>query len=98
VRRRAFHDPRAFAGRSKVQQHSLFPVFAVLILDRKANALGRARKHGERITITVRGKPVAELTPARRTPADAVAEMQAFEPIKGVDPATVADWIEEGRR
>jgi prevent-host-death family protein len=58
----------------------------------------REVERGERITITVRGKPVAELTPARRTPADAVAEMQAFEPIKGVDPATVADWIEEGRR
>jgi prevent-host-death family protein len=58
----------------------------------------REVERGERITITVRGKPIAELTPARRTPADAVAEMQAFEPIKGVDPATVADWIEEGRR
>jgi prevent-host-death family protein len=58
-------------------------------------------ERGERITITVRGRPVAELGPARRglgRPADAVAAMQAFEPIKDVDPATIAEWIEDGRQ
>lgn len=56
---------------------------------------------GERITITLRGEPIAELAPARRAPkeaADAVAAMKAFNRIKGLDPATVREWIEEGRR
>jgi prevent-host-death family protein len=56
---------------------------------------------GERITITVRGRAVAELTPidrARRGAADAVAAMKAFQPIKGVEATTVREWIEEGRR
>jgi len=58
-------------------------------------------EQGDRITITVRGKPVAELVPAGRTVGrvgDAVRAMQHFEPVKGVDPAVVADWIQEGRR
>jgi prevent-host-death family protein len=55
---------------------------------------------GDRVTITVRGKPVAELVPARRAggrAGDAVRAMQQFEPVKGVDPAAVVDWIREGR-
>ena len=58
-------------------------------------------EQGDHITITVRGKPIAELVPARRAarPAgEAVRAMQQFEPVKGVDPKTVADWIGEGRR
>jgi prevent-host-death family protein len=57
-------------------------------------------EQGDSITITVRGKPVAELVPAQRTAAqarDAVEAMQQFEPVKSVDPEVVADWIEEGR-
>jgi hypothetical protein len=42
-------------GVRKVQQHSLFLVFAVLILDRKANAPGRAREHGELYDSLARG-------------------------------------------
>ena len=58
-------------------------------------------EQGDRITITVRGKPVAELVPAGRTvgrAGDAVRAMQQFEPVRGVDPQTVADWIQEGRQ
>jgi prevent-host-death family protein len=61
----------------------------------------REVEQGDRITITVRGKPIADLVPARRTAGgvgDAVRAMQQFEPVKGVDPAVVADWIQEGRR
>ena len=61
----------------------------------------RAAAEGQRILITVRGEPVAELGPARsarQNAARAVAAMQAFEPIKGVDPAVIEDWIEEGRQ
>lgn len=63
---------------------------------------------GERITITLHGRAVAELRPPNRrsalaarpgqTPEDAVEAMLAFEPVKGVDAQTIADWIGEGRR
>jgi prevent-host-death family protein len=58
-------------------------------------------EQGDHITITVRGKPVAELVPARRAArraGEAVRAMQQFEPVKGVDSETVADWVGEGRR
>jgi len=58
-------------------------------------------ERGERITITVRGRPVAELIPARAdapTAADAVAAMRAFKRVRGVQPDAVAEWIQEGRR
>ena len=58
-------------------------------------------EQGDSITITVRGKPVAELVPARRASrraGEAVRAMQQFEPVKGVEPETVGDWIQEGRR
>jgi prevent-host-death family protein len=58
-------------------------------------------ERGDRVTITVRGKPVAELVPARRAggrTGDPVRAMQQFEPVRGVDPVVVADWIQEGRR
>jgi prevent-host-death family protein len=60
----------------------------------------REVEQGEHITITVRGKPVAELTPPRRgqgTAAQAVAAMQRFEPVKGISTEDVADWTREGR-
>lgn len=58
-------------------------------------------ERGEHITITVRGRPVAELIPARAdapTPADAIAAMRAFKRVRGVQPDVVAEWIQEGRR
>jgi prevent-host-death family protein len=58
-------------------------------------------EQGDSITITVRGKPVAELAPIRRRAGqakDAVHAMQQFELVKGIDPERVADWIQEGRR
>ena len=61
----------------------------------------REVEHGDRITITVRGKPVADLVPTQQTvgrAGDSVRAMQQFDLVKGVDPETVADWIQEGRR
>jgi prevent-host-death family protein len=58
-------------------------------------------ERGDRVTITVRGKPIAELVPARRgggRTGDAVRAMQQFEPVRAIDPAVVANWIQEGRR
>jgi antitoxin (DNA-binding transcriptional repressor) of toxin-antitoxin stability system len=56
---------------------------------------------GQRITITVHGRAVAELVPAGRSgaaAADAVKAMKAFAPIKGVAAEDVAAWVAEGRK
>ena len=62
----------------------------------------RAVEQGERFTITVRGKPVADLVPHRPESAQgvaaAVAALQAFPRIQGVADAEVADFVREGRR
>jgi len=66
----------------------------------KLPQLLREVAQGDRITITVRGRPVAELVPARqaRSPAaGAVAAMGAFDPIAGIESETLAEWIREGR-
>jgi prevent-host-death family protein len=56
---------------------------------------------GERITITVRGRPVAELVPTQQgkpSAAEAVQAMKSFARVKGVDADDLANWIAEGRR
>jgi prevent-host-death family protein len=62
----------------------------------------RAVQAGRRYTITLRGKPVADLVPseqARRTDAHAaVAAMRAFAKVSGPDADTLQEWIAEGRR
>lgn len=55
---------------------------------------------GDRITITVHGRAVAELVPAGRGKAaavEAVEAMKAFEPVRGVEAEDIAAWISEGR-
>lgn len=55
---------------------------------------------GDRITITVRGRAVAELAPAgggRGSAAEAVSAMKAFPLGAGVGPEDIAAWISEGR-
>ena len=56
----------------------------------------------EQFTITVRGKPVADLVPHRGHSAQsleaAVHAMQAFRRIQGVADAEVASFVSEGRR
>jgi prevent-host-death family protein len=62
----------------------------------------RAVENGEQFTITVRGKPIADLLPHRSHSAhslkDAVDAMQAFARIQGVADADVANFVSEGRR
>jgi prevent-host-death family protein len=61
----------------------------------------RAVEEGERFTITVRGKPVADLVPHRADAAQGVAAalsaLQAFPRIRGVSDADVADFVRVGR-
>ncbi len=62
----------------------------------------RAVENGERFTITVRGKPVADLVPHRSDAGQgvdaAVAALRAFPRIRGVSAADVASFVSEGRR
>jgi prevent-host-death family protein len=62
----------------------------------------RAVENGEQFTITVSGKPVADLVPHRSQPAHslkaAVHAMQAFPRIQSVADADVASFVSEGRR
>ena len=61
----------------------------------------RAVEQGERFTITVRGKPVADLVPhcggTEQGVAAAVAALQAAPRIRGVSDADVASFMAEGR-
>ena len=56
---------------------------------------------GERFTITVRGRPVADVVPSqlkgRLRAAEAVRRLLAMPKIMGISPETVKEWVEEGR-
>jgi prevent-host-death family protein len=62
----------------------------------------RAVENGEQVTITVRGKPIADLVPHRSQSAHslkaAVDAMQAFPRIQSIADADVANFVSEGRR
>ena len=68
----------------------------------KLPELLRGVQEGTHYTITLRGKPVAELVPVGRSTdakyAQAVELMQSFKRVKGVSDQDLADWIAEGRR
>ena len=61
----------------------------------------RAVEQGQRFTISVRGKPVADLVPHRGDANDAAAAavvaLQATPRIHGIRDADVAGFINEGR-
>ena len=68
----------------------------------KLSELLRAVALGQRYTITVRGKAVADLVPSE-TAAHydvhaAVASMRAFKKIQGIAAADISKMIAEGRR
>jgi len=69
----------------------------------KLSEILRKVEHGERFTITVRGRAVANLVPIAPDPsrARAVAAVEAllkFPRIEGVPGETVLEWIREGRK
>ena len=68
----------------------------------KLPELLREVQGGRRYRITLRGKPVADLVPTGDAHVDdrraAIASMRDFPKVRGLDPATVDDWIREGRR
>jgi prevent-host-death family protein len=66
----------------------------------KLPQLLREVEKGSRITITVRGRPVAELSPAKASVPEihrAIEAMQSFERVEGVSEEELSDWISEGR-
>ena len=56
---------------------------------------------GERFTITVRGRPVADIVPTKvrnqRAIDEAVEGLLNFPRIQGIPGDTVLEWIREGR-
>jgi len=68
----------------------------------KLPELLRGVQEGTHYTITLRGKPVAELVPVGRTTAatyaQAVERMQTFRRVRGVSHQDLVEWIAEGRR
>jgi prevent-host-death family protein len=68
----------------------------------KLSELLRSVSRGKRYTITLRGKPVADLVPteaaAKSDPGAAVAAMRSIRQVKGISGDTIAAWIAEGRK
>jgi prevent-host-death family protein len=67
----------------------------------KLSEILRKVDQGERFTITVRGRSVADVVPSqqrdKRRAAEAVQRLLAMPKIVGVSPETVREWIDEGR-
>jgi prevent-host-death family protein len=67
----------------------------------KLSEILRKVDQGERFTITVRGRAVADVVPSqpkdRRRAAEAVRRLLAMPKIEGISPEAVKGWIEEGR-
>lgn len=69
----------------------------------KLSELLQEVKRGQRYTITLRGRPIADLVPSgsAATPQDAratVETMRHIRKIRGVSIKTIAEWIAEGRK
>jgi len=80
----------------------VFPEVASFDAKTRLPELLREVQAGQRFTITVRGKPVADLVPCAGNvgsgAAAAIAAMRAMPRVKGVDAATVEALIAEGRQ
>ena len=68
----------------------------------KLSQLIQEVKRGRRYTITLRGKPIADLVPSgSATHQDArlsVENMRGIEKIQGISAETITEWIVEGRK
>lgn len=69
----------------------------------RLSELLRKVDQGERFTITVRGRAVAQLVPAKperdaARAAQAVENLLNFPRIEGIPGDTVLEWIREGRK
>lgn len=67
----------------------------------KLAELLRKVEEGERFTITVRGRAVADLVPTQgrsSQPLDEVLQRLMNPPVRGISGETVLEWIREGRK
>lgn len=68
----------------------------------KLSEILRKVEQGERFTITVRGRAIANVVPASTNSAstreNAIDALLKFPRIEGVDGDTVLEWIREGRK
>lgn len=68
----------------------------------KLSALLREVERGQRYTITLRGRPIADLVPsesvAHKDVHAAVEMMRNIKKVRGVSGKDITDWIAEGRR
>ena len=68
----------------------------------KLSEILRKVDQGERFTITVRGRAVADVVPStvkdRERAAEAVRRLLAMPKVQGVSGETVLEWIREGRK
>ncbi len=67
----------------------------------KLSEILRKVEQGERFTITLRGRAVADIVPSqlkdRWRAVEAVRRLLAMPKIEGIAPETVRQWIEDGR-
>ncbi|MFZ0304582.1 MAG: type II toxin-antitoxin system prevent-host-death family antitoxin [Terracidiphilus sp.] len=68
----------------------------------KLSEILRRVEQGERFTITLRGRAVADVVPSQRRDQraidEAVERLINFPRVKGVSGDTVLEWIREGRK
>lgn len=68
----------------------------------KLSELLREVQRGQRYTITLRGRPVADLVPSERAVRQdahaAVQAMRSMAKVRGIAADAVPEWIAEGRR
>lgn len=61
-----------------------------------------AVERGHRYTVTLRGRPVADIVPSKSADKaearEAIEAMRSIRKIKGVSQETLNEWIAEGRR
>lgn len=67
----------------------------------KLSEILRKVERGERFTVTVRGRAVADIVPSRVRDSqrieEAVRDLLAMPKVKGVPSETIREWIEDGR-
>jgi prevent-host-death family protein len=82
-------------------ENSVYTEIGVFDAKTKLSEILRKVGQGERFTITLRGRAVADVVPSqlkdRRHAAEAVERLLAMPRIEGISPETVKEWIEEGR-